>query len=108
MLHVYYIILYCTVFYCTVFYCIVLTLLDKFMIFKHFHTGGHFKLWHRLGGPVTEMQPGVVEFPETYSPLDAAQEDAMRKQIPQEITINNAVDVFISAVDQAHTILNNH
>lgn len=56
-------------------------------------------------GPVTEVQPDFVEVPETNCPLADAQIEEVMNQVPEDVTIMNAVDVYLHVVSQITTIM---
>ena len=41
-----------------------------------------------------------VEVPETISGLNETQIDTIRRQIPEDVTINNAMDVFVNILNR--------
>ena len=58
-------------------------------------------------GPVGEVQPNFVQLPETNCPLADAQLEEVMSQVPQDVTIMNAVDVYLHIVSQITTIIRN-
>lgn len=46
------------------------------------------------------MESDLVEVPETYSPLETPQADEVRSQIPPDMSNNDAIDVYIAAVNE--------
>ena len=56
--------------------------------------------WEEIAG---EDEPDVVEVPETTSCLCEAQVNAIMTQMPENITINNAVEVFINILNLTMT-----
>ena len=54
---------------------------------------------------VAEIEPDMVEVPETNCGLSAYQADEIRRLIPENVTITNAFDVFHDTLNRALTIL---
>lgn len=49
-------------------------------------------------GPVGEIDPDSVEVPETTIGLNDAQAEDVMRQIPEDITISNATDIFVNVL----------
>ena len=54
---------------------------------------------------MVDVQPDFLEVPETNCPLADAQVEEMMSQQPEDITIINAVDVYLHIVSQITTII---
>ncbi|CAB3998789.1 Hypothetical predicted protein [Paramuricea clavata] len=54
---------------------------------------------------VGEIEPDMVEVPETNSGLNEEQADEIRSQIPANVTINNAFDVYYDILNRSLTML---
>lgn len=60
--------------------------------------------WEENAG---EVEPDLVEVPQTKSGLSEAQVDTIMTQIPENISIDNAVEVFINILYLTMTFLEN-
>ena len=60
--------------------------------------------WEENAG---EVEPDLVEVPETRSGLSEAQVNTIMTQIPENMTIDSAVEVFINILYSTMTYLEN-
>jgi hypothetical protein len=54
---------------------------------------------------VGEIEPDMVEVPETNSGLNEEQADEIRSQIPANVTISNAFDIYYDILNRSLTML---
>lgn len=59
--------------------------------------------WDQAAG---EVEPDLVEVPETTTVLSEAQVEEIRGLIPENVTINNAIDIFTNILNRTLEYVN--